>query len=216
MLLRLLSAVLCAGLCAAADPTATLINKVQSRYNDARTLSVDFVEQYGVLGRQRVPEEGTLTLRKEGKMRWDYTRPAGKVFVSDGKNVFLYTAGDKRVEKVPIKDTEDMRAPLAFLLGQLDLKKEFGSFAVQGGEAGGEWLNATAKNQRVPYKNVAMLIASDGAIRKLDVAGRDESRLSFSFSNEKINPPVDDRLFHFTIPAGAEVVDSMEFRSEGK
>lgn len=197
-----------------AEPSAdALIKKVQDRYNDAHTLTLNFVENYGVLGHARPPETGTLTLRKQGKMRWDYTRPAGKIFVSDGKNVFLYTAADDRVEKVPLKDTEDMRAPLAFLLGHLDMKKEFGDFEVQSGEAG-EWLKASARNDRMPYKNVQMLIAQDGSVRVLKVLGRDESLLSFSFTDEKINPPVDDRQFHFTIPAGAEVVDSLEFRSQ--
>ena len=197
----------------AAEPDADgLIKKVQNRYNGARTLSVSFVEDYSVLGHDRPPEAGTLTLRKQGKMRWDYTRPVGKTFVSDGKNVFLYTAGDNRVEKVPLKDTEDMRAPLAFLLGRLDMKKEFGGFNVRSGE-GGDWLDASAKNDRMPYRDVQMLIAPDGSIRVLKVAGRDESLLSFSFANEKLNPPVNDNEFHFTIPAGAEVVDSVEFRA---
>lgn len=149
-IVRVFCILLCACLCAAADSsTDTLIGKVQSRYNGARTLSVNFTETYTALGHERVPESGTLTLRKQGKMRWDYSRPAGKVFVSDGKNVFLYTAGDNRVEKVPLKDTEDMRAPLAFLLGRLDMKKEFGSFSVRA-ESGGEWLSASAKSERVP------------------------------------------------------------------
>jgi len=215
-MLRFFAVLLAAGLMSSADPTAdALISKVQSRYNGARTLSVNFIEKYGVMGRERLPEAGTLILRKQGKMRWDYTRPEGKVFVSDGKNVFLYTARDNRVEKVPLKDTEDMRAPLAFLLGRLDMKKEFGGFSVRS-EAAGEWLDASAKNDRAPYKNVQMLITAEGSIQMLTVVGRDESLLSFSFANEKINPPVDDRLFHFTIPAGAEVVDSVEFRSREK
>ena len=28
--------------------------------------------------------------------------------------IYLYTAWDNRVEKIPLKDTEDMRAPLRF------------------------------------------------------------------------------------------------------
>ncbi len=211
---RLAGVFLFAGLIAQAEPTAgVLIQKIQDRYNGARTLSVSFVENYGVLGHDRPPEMGTLTLRKQGKMRWDYARPAGKIFVSDGKNVFLYTARDNRVEKLPLKDTEDMRAPLAFLLGHLDMKKEFGAFTVStGGE--GDWLNASAKNERMPYKNVQMLIAADGSIRVLKVVGRDESLLSFSFANEQLNPRLDEGQFHFTIPAGAEVVDSVEFRGQ--
>jgi outer membrane lipoprotein carrier protein len=190
-----------------------LIKQVQDRYNGARTLSVNFIENYSIQGHPRPPEAGTLRLRKQGKMRWDYTRPAGKLFVSDGKTVFLYTARDNRVEKVPLKDTEDMRAPLAFLLGRLDMKKEFGTFEVRAGE-GGTWLEASAKNDRAPYERIQMLIASDGEVRELKVMGRDQSQLAYSFSNEQLNPPVNDALFHFQIPPGAEVVDAVEFGSQ--
>lgn len=195
--------------------TDALIAQVQDRYNKAQTLSVQFEESYSLLGHRRPPEAGILTLRKRGKMRWDYTRPQGKLFISDGKTVFLYTSGDNRVEKVPLRDTEDMRAPLAFLLGKLELKKEFRDFAVQE-QAEGTLLNASAKNDRLPYKSVAMLVAGDGSIRQLQVAGRDESLLSYVFRDEKLNVPVDDAIFHFSIPPGAEVVDAVDYKPEGK
>ena len=200
---------------ATAVPADDLIKQVQGRYNNARTLSVQFVENYSLLGHRRPPETGTLTLRKQGKMRWDYTRPAGKLFISDGKTVYLYNAADNRVEKVPLKDTEDMRAPLAFLLGRLEMKKEFRDFSVSEGE-GGNWLKALPKTDRVPYKNIEMLIASDGSVRQLKITGRDESLLAYTFENEKVNPPVAESAFRFTIPPGAQVVDAVEFRSEAQ
>jgi len=197
-----------------ANPTMDgLIAQVQGRYNAARTLSVHFVESYSIQGHPRPPESGTLTLRKQGKMRWDYTHPAGKLFISDGKNVYLYTARDNRVEKVPLKDTEDMRAPLAFLLGRLEMKKEFRGFQVHAGD-GGTWLDAWAKNDRVPYEEVQMLIASDGEVRELKILGRDQSQIDYSFSHEQLNPPVNEAEFHFQIPPGAEVVDAMEFGTQ--
>ena len=73
-------------------------------------------------------------LRKPGKMRWDYSQPKGKLFVSDGKFLWLYTPDENRVEKMKLKESEDMRAPLAFLLGKLDFDKEFQQHP---GEAGG-------------------------------------------------------------------------------
>ena len=194
----------------AADSTANeLIKRVEQRYNGARTLSVQFEEDYSIQGHPRAPESGTMVLKKQGKMRWEYTRPAGKLFLSDGKDVYLYTARDNRVEKVPLKDTEDMRAPLAFLLGHLDMKKEFRDFQVQPAE-GGAWLDASAKTDRVPYDKVAMLITPDGSIQALKVYGRDQSLLSFLFQDEKLNPPVQDKLFHFTIPPGADVVEAIQ------
>ena len=195
--------------------TDRVIGEVQSRYNAVRTLQVDFVESYSLLGHPRPPESGTLTLRKQGKMRWDYSRPKGKLFVSDGKTVYLYTATDNRVEKVPLKDTEDMRAPLAFLLGRLDLRREFINFQLKTGD-GGSWLIADAKNERVPYKSIEMLVDGVGSIKTLKVLGRDESVLTYGFTDERINPPVDDRAFRFTIPPGAEVIDALQVDARGR
>jgi outer membrane lipoprotein carrier protein len=199
-----------------ADVTVdSLIKQVQDRYNKARTLSVHFEEKYSIQGHPRPAEAGDLVLKKQGKMRWDYTQPQGKLFISDGKEVYLYTAEDNRVEKVLLKDTEDMRAPLAFLLGRLDMRKDFRNFQARPG-SGGTWLNASARSDRLPYEVVEMLVAAQGEIRELKVRGRDESVLSFVFDNEKVNPQLSDALFHFTIPAGAEVVDAIETAAQGR
>jgi len=203
--------IVCALAVALGAPTADeLIRQVQDRYNGVRTLSVDFrMEDH-----RRPPEEGKLTLRKQGKMRWEYSKPAGKLFVADGKTVYLYSAKDNKVEKVPLKDTEDMRAPLAFLLGRLDLKREFRNFVTRPGEEGGTWLAASAKNDRAPYEQIEMLIGQDGSVRHLKTAGRDQSTIDYYFKEERLNPPVPDTLFHFTIPPGAEVVDAIEYGVE--
>jgi outer membrane lipoprotein carrier protein len=195
-----------------AAPTADeVIRRVETRYNAAKTLSLDFVENYNMQGHPRPPEEGKLTLRKQRKMRWDYLRPAGKLFISDGKTVYLYSAAENRVEKMPLKETDDMRAPLAFLLGRLDMKKEFQDFTVRSGGDGGSWLAARSKNDRTPYDNIEMLVAPDGEVKELKVSGRDQSVMAFSFKEERLNPPVSDSFFHFTIPNGAEVVDSVNW-----
>lgn len=206
----MLCVILLAAVSSAAATADQLIQKVEDRYNHAQTLSVYFIESYSLLGHPRPPETGTLMLRKQGKMRWEYSRPEGKLFISDGKQVFLYTAADNRVEKVPLKDTEDMRAPLAFLLGRLDMKKEFRDFDTRGGE-GGTWLNATAKSDRLPYAKVEMLVNDAGAIEKLNIIGRDQSVLNYAFSDERLNPRLNDKLFHFEIPAGAQVVDAVAY-----
>src|ERR1700743_3386703 len=67
-----------------------LLKGIEHRYNSAKTLQVHFVESYSVQVRARKSESGQLTLRKPGRMRWDYSEPMGKLFVSDGKDVYLY------------------------------------------------------------------------------------------------------------------------------
>ena len=105
-----------------------LFKGVESRYNRAQSLQVFFHESYTAPQRPKRTESGTLRLHKPGRMRWDYTDPAGKLFLSDGKNVYLYTPSNNEVEKFKMKESEDMRVPLAFLLGKLKFEKEFQEF----------------------------------------------------------------------------------------
>jgi outer membrane lipoprotein carrier protein len=187
------------------DNLARVLKGVQERYNNAKTLQVSFNETYTVQGRPRQNESGTLTLRKPGRMRWDYTAPAGKLFVSDGKNVWLYTPDAKRVEKMKLKESEDMRAPLAFLLGKLDFQKEFRDFQMKP-EGAGYIITAKAKSDKLPYEDIRMTAAEDYTITNLVITGQDQSILQFSFAAEKLNPGVNDSLFKFVIPPGATLV----------
>jgi outer membrane lipoprotein carrier protein len=182
-----------------------LLKGVENRYNKAKTLQVAFNETYTVAGRPRQSESGQLTLRKPGRMRWDYSTPAGKLFLSDGKSVYLYTPSSSRVEKMPLKESEDMRAPLAFLLGKLDFAKEFRDFNMKP-DGPNFNVTATAKTDKLPYEKVEMLVTPGFEIRRLVVTGQDKSILTFNFDQEKVNPPVADASFRFQMPAGATMV----------
>ena len=183
----------------------TLLKGVESHYNRAKTLEVQFNEGYTGVGGPRQSESGRLTLRKPGRMRWDYSMPPGKLFVSDGKQVFLYSPELNRVERMPLKQSEDMRAPLAFLLGKLDFAREFRDIQMK--PAGADYLvTAGAKSDRLPYEKIEMVVTPGFAIRRLVVNGQDQSVLTFQFDQDKLNPPVDDARFHFKPPAGSTVV----------
>jgi outer membrane lipoprotein carrier protein len=178
---------------------------VEDRYNGAKTLQLSFSETYKQQNRQLI-EKGELFLRKPGRMRWQYTMPAGKLFVSDGKFIYSYIPLENRAEKNKLKETEDMRAPLAFLLGQLEFKKDFREFHARP-EGDGVFITAIPKSDKMPYTEVAFLVGPNSTIRRLEVKGQDNSLLIFSFDDEKKDPPVADSQFHFTPPPGVEYVD---------
>ncbi len=180
---------------------------VESHYNRAQTLQVHFSETYVVQGRGRKTESGQLFLRKPGKMRWEYESPAGKLFVSDGKEIYYYNPDAKRVEKMKLKEAEDMRAPLAFLLGRLDFNKEFRDIkAQQQGE--NTLLTAQPKSDKLPYNQVAFLVTPQFQILKLSVTGQDLSVIDYLFADEKINPSLNGAMFQFKVPPGVELVDA--------
>ena len=112
----------------AETPLSRTLKAVEDRYNHAQTLQIAFSEGYKGQGKTRKPEAGILYLRKPGRMRWQYTSPAGKVFLSDGKWIYLIVTDSNRIQKMKAKESEDMRAPLAFLLGRLHFEKDFQNF----------------------------------------------------------------------------------------
>ncbi|MEO8130806.1 MAG: outer membrane lipoprotein carrier protein LolA [Bryobacteraceae bacterium] len=192
-----------------ADPNLPRILKgVEERYNRAKTLQVVFEETYTVNGRARKAESGDLFLRKPGRMRWDYKAPAGKLFLSDGKDVFLYTPSDNSAEKMKLKESDDMRAPLAFLLGKLEFEKEFQNFQTAPAGDGSLKITAIPKSDRLPYREVDFFVTPDYKIHKLNITGQDSSVLTFVLRNEQVNPALDDKLFRFNLPAGATLKDA--------
>lgn len=191
----------------AADLKA-LIASVERRYNSARTMEAGFEQAYLAQGRRRV-ERGTLSLRKPGRMRWEYTNPAGKLFIADGKFVWMYSPATGKAERAKLKASDDERAPLAFLLGKLDFSRLFRDFELI--ESGGATvIRALPKSDRVPYTSVEFGVSGQGEIQRLKVVNGDGSVTEYAFSNQRMNGAVDDAKFRFLPPAGVAVEEISE------
>src|SRR6266496_6861414 len=102
---------------------AAIARGVDNHYNQLHSLQADFTEIYRGAGAERV-ESGTLWLKKPRKMRWEYRSPKEKLFISDGKAVWFYLPAERQLRKTELKKLEDLRSPLAFLLGKSQLEKE--------------------------------------------------------------------------------------------
>ena len=184
--------------------TTRMLKGIEDRYNRIQTLELDFTESYAFQRRTR-KVSGTLSLRKPGKMRWAYS--AGQLFISDGEFVYYYSPEENRAEKTKLKETADMKAPLAFLLGRLNFRNDFREFRATS-QDGGAYITAVPKSDKMPYTEVSFLALPDFTIRRLVVKGADNSVLEFEFTGEKKNPPLANTLFRFTAPPGVEYVDS--------
>jgi outer membrane lipoprotein carrier protein len=183
------------------------LKNIEARYNRAQSLKLTFSESYAGIKSPVQNDSGVLYLRKPGRMRWEYASPPGKLFISDGKDVILYTPDEQRAEKSKLKESEDMRAPLAFLLGKLDFKKEFKSFQSRA-EGSDNWITAEPKSENLAYSKVEFLATPEGEIHRVRITGQDQSRLDFTFSNEQLNAPVAPTLFTFHPPPGVQVVEA--------
>src|SRR6202158_2843354 len=100
-----------------------LARAVDEHYNHLRSLQSDFTEIYRGDGAERV-EAGTLWLKKPRKMRWEYRSPKEKLFISDGEAVWFYLPAERQLRKTTLRKLDNLRSPLAFLLGKTKLENE--------------------------------------------------------------------------------------------
>lgn len=199
------------GQCAWALPNVhEVAQAVDDHYNHLHSLETEFTEIYQGAGVSRT-ESGTLWLKKPGKMRWEYRSPEEKLFVGDGKDAWLYLPADKQVRKSDMRKLEDLRSPLAFLLGKAKLEKELDglSFApdVQAWRPGDVILRGTPRGMENRIQSVLVEVTPEHKIARILIHAVDDSVTEYRFSSQKEQVQVADSQFRFSPPAGSEVIE---------
>lgn len=211
-LLTLLLLIGCGALHAQSDAHA-IADKVDQRYNRMRTLEADFTETYTGAGMTRT-ESGTLLLKKPGQMRWNYDQPRAKVFVTDGHIAWFYVPGEKQARRTPVKQLDDLRSPLRYLLGKTKLEKELDGLSLAPDQkpvnSGDVILRGIPRGMRDRVEQTLLEIAPDGMIVRIVVEELDGSMTEFRFHQQKENVQLADEQFHFIPPAGVEIVAGTE------
>ena len=198
---------ICCALPLLAQDNDAVVRKVDDHYNHLNSLRAHYTEHYAGMGMDR-SEEGTLLLKKPGRMRWSYAEPVGKVFVLDGKFAWFYTPGDAQATRVPAKELDDLRSPLRFLLGHTQLKKELDSVAVAPDGAGSR-ISGVPKGMAQRVKLLSLWVTAAGAIERMRLEEVDGAVTEFVFSAIQENVPVKDSDFGFVPPAGVTVVEGL-------
>ena len=190
-----------------------IAEKVDQRYNRMQTLQAQFSETYSGAGMTR-HESGTLELKKPGRMRWDYTDPRPKMFMTDGKNAWFYVPGEKQARRAPVKDLGDLKSPLRYLLGKTKLEKEFIGLAVDPNakpvNPGDIVLRGVPKGMQERVSQTLLEVTPDGLITRIVVEEMDGSVTEFRFLQQKENVQLADQHFKFVPPTGVEVVQGTE------
>jgi len=185
-----------------------LARRVDRHYNQLHSLKAGFTESYEGLGLKRT-ESGTLLMLKPGRMKWDYSSPAGKLFLLDGAYAWFYSPGDSQVQRFPAKELDDLRSPLRFLLGHTELEKELNNLALSEAPNGRFTLTGQPRGQEKRVARLALTATADGTIVAIEIEETDGALTRFTFIGESPNPSIPARAFHFTPPAGLPVVDAL-------
>ena len=189
---------------------STFARLIDDRYNHMQSLEADFTEIYQGSGMERT-ESGKLWLKKPGKMRWEYRSPEEKLFVDDGRDGWLYLPAAKQVRKSSMKKLDDLRSPLAFLLGKTKLEKELSalSFApdMQTWKPDDVILRGVPRGMEDTVREVLLEVTPEHRIARIMLYGVDDSITEYRFSNQEENVAVPDTQFRFKPVPGTEVIE---------
>ena len=188
----------------------TLAAAVDAHYNHLRSLQAEFTEVYRGSGMDRT-ETGTLWLKKPGKMRWEYRSPKEKLFVSNGKDAWFYVPDDRQARKTAAKKLEDIRSPLAFLLGKTKLEKELQGLSlapdVNPLQPENVVLRGVPQALADRVSEILVEVTLDHQIARIVIQEVDGAVTEYRFSEMKEDVEIGEARFQFKPPAGTETVE---------
>jgi outer membrane lipoprotein carrier protein len=188
----------------------SLAAAVDTHYNHLRSLEAEFTEVYRGSGMERT-ETGTLWLKKPGKMRWEYRSPREKLFVSNGKDAWFYVPADRQARKTAAKKLEDIRSPLAFLLGKTKLEKELQGLSVAPDveplRAGNVVLRGVPQALADRVSEILLEVTPDRQIARIVIQEVDGAATEYRFGEMKEDVAIGDGRFEFKPPVGTETVE---------
>jgi outer membrane lipoprotein carrier protein len=187
-----------------------IARSVQERYDKVRDFSADFVHSYeGGILKKTATERGTLQVKKPGRMRWEYTSPEHKLFVSDGKKIYSYIPADKQVIVSSMPAEDQATTAVLFLVGKGSLTRDFTASMAEGGGPDTWAIKLEPKQRQRDYDWLVLIVDRQSLqIRTLVAAEREGGRSTFQFSNYRENTGLADKIFEFKIPRGVDVINA--------
>jgi outer membrane lipoprotein carrier protein len=181
---------------------------VQQKYDRVKDFTADFSQTYegGVL-KKKTTERGTVQIKKPGRMRWEYTTPDKKTFVSDGRRIYSWVPADKQVIVSSVPPDDEATTAVLFLAGKGNLPRDFNVSYAEGAAADTWALRLDPKQKQRDYD--WLIVGVDPKtlqIRSLTAADQQGGRSTFEFSNYRENTGIADSVFTFKIPRGADVI----------
>ena len=200
---------------AGAEDVHSIAQAVDEHYNHLHTLQAEFTEEYRGAGMEKT-EAGTVWLakggaKKPGKMRWEYRSPREKLFVSDGKDAWFYVPGDRQARKTQAQKLDDVRSPLAFLLGKSKLEKELQGLSlapdVTPMAAGDVVLRGVPQALAERVSEILLEVTPEHRIVRIVIDEVDGSATEYRFSDQKEDLSIPESRFQFVPPVGTETVE---------
>ena len=175
--------------------SASAISSVQSHLKATSSMTADFVQT----DRNGQRLSGKLTLKRPGKIRFQYQKGVPMLIVGDGSRLTVIDYEVRQVQSWPVKNS-----PLGALL---DPDRDLSKYARMLPTGNKDVLSVEVKDpDRPEYGTITMVFVRDGSapaglrLRGWVALDSQNNRTRIDLSNQKFNVAVADSAFRWTDP----------------
>lgn len=175
--------------------SAASLSSVQAHLKSTSSMTADFVQT----DRNGQRLSGKLTLKRPGKIRFQYQKDVPLLIVGDGSRLSVIDYEVRQVQSWPVKNS-----PLGALL---DPDRDLAQYARLVPTANDDVLSVEVKDPKRPeYGTITMVFVRDGAapaglrLRGWVALDSQNNRTRIDLSNQKFNVAVADSAFRWTDP----------------
>lgn len=193
-------------------------SKVQVYYSGIKDFKAGFQHIYtkAYHAKER-PRYGYLWVKKPGKMYWRYDSPQKRMFVCDGKRVWIYTPGDKQVLWRNVQRSQ-LPSAVKFLWGAGNILAEFHVKVIKSkyGRAGSIVLKLVPRRTTSHYTHILFVLKDMGrqaVVTESIVYDSLGNKNHYIFNNTQLNTRIPDNRFVFTPPRGVRVIEATDQKS---
>lgn len=147
--------------------------------------------------------EGTLAIKKPGRLRLDYTN--SQTIVIDGAMAWFYSKKSEQAVRRTFSDFEHANIPVAFLLGASSIRDDFD--AVRPDEKSPGTLELLPKKKGAIMKKLRLQTDEAGRITGMTIFDKSGNTTDITFTDIREGVGLEDSLFLFKVPKGTEVIE---------
>jgi outer membrane lipoprotein carrier protein len=180
------------------------VDRIQKTFSGIRDLQGSFTQTSYIRDIEETQKySGSFSLKKPSSVMWEYSKPRDEKVVIRDKDTWIYKKSENQVIRTTFSKEAYSQVPIALLSGMERMRDDF-DITVPEENA----LQLVPKQQIGFIKTIVMEVAPDGfPVKMLTVIDTYGNIIMIELTGVTINPELDDALFIFTPPPGAEVYD---------
>lgn len=188
----------------AAEDASQAPAQLRKQLDAMNTLQGSFVQTlFDKAGKKQDEQKGIFVLQRPGKFYWKTETPAPQLLISNQKTIWLYDPDLNTVNERPFSD-DLKKTPVLLLSEDVDkLRKNFTINRSQADKA--EKFSITPKVTEGLFQEL-LLVFVDGQLNEFSIRDSLGQLTHFTLNNVKRNQTIDETLFNFVAPAGADVI----------